>query len=126
MTNQEILTKAVHKAVDNGFYSFADGMFGHPEFVISGGANPTQDLMRGGFKIQLKGWPAEETVSIERLLFDYDFAKALWGESTDTLIVQNNSLNVKQVVDMNGWQYHLQQMVVADDPITYLGDHLND
>jgi hypothetical protein len=22
------------------------------------------------------------------------------------------------------WQYHLQQMVVADDPIAYLGEHI--
>jgi phosphatidylserine/phosphatidylglycerophosphate/cardiolipin synthase-like enzyme len=58
------------------------------------------------------------------LIFNHDFAKALWGEHTDTLTVQNNSLNVKQVIDMNGWRYHLQQMVIADDPIKYLGKNL--
>jgi hypothetical protein len=25
-----------------------------------------------------------------------------------------------------GWQFHLQQMVIANDPIKYLGEHLDD
>jgi len=54
------------------------------------------------------------------IIFSHDFAKAFFGESTDTLIVQNNCLNVKQVIDMNGWRYHLQQMVLEEDPVKYL------
>lgn len=36
--------------------------------------------------------------AVRDVLFSHDFAKALWDD---------------------GWQYHLQQMVVADDPIDY-------
>lgn len=44
------------------------------------------------------------------IFLDHNFAKALWGEEgyTDT----GEPAEV--------WQYHLQQMVIADDPIAYL------
>lgn len=41
------------------------------------------------------------------IIYNHDFAKALWGEKP------------------LGWRYHLQMMVVADDPIEYLGEHLD-
>ena len=59
-----------------------------------------------------------------------DFAKALWGEELhhETFIVPKElskrfagttDLSVKPI-----WQYHLQQIVIADDPTKYLGDNL--
>lgn len=77
-------------------------------------------------KAESNGWDSiyhDEYHPLETI-FDKNFAKALWGEQTDTLIVQNNSLNVQQVIDMNGWRYHLQRMVVAEDPIKYLGENI--
>jgi hypothetical protein len=49
------------------------------------------------------------------VIFNHSFAKALWGESTQQAYGP----------DFDGWEYHLQQMVIAPDPIKYLGDHLN-
>lgn len=46
------------------------------------------------------------------VIFNHDFAKALRGEK-------------KIIVGMiEPWKYHLQQMVIADDPIKYLGENL--
>jgi hypothetical protein len=104
MTNQEILTKAIQKAIDNGF-------------------KPTKFAwIPEDYQALLDWWL--EGDKYKAVIFDHDFAKTLWDEQSDTLIVQNNSLNVKQVIDMNGWRYHLQQMVIAEDPIAYLGENI--
>lgn len=63
---------------------------------------------------------AEWKPQINTLIFNHDFARALFGEHTETMMVQNNTLNVHQVIDMDGWRYHLQQAVVSKDPIDYM------
>ncbi len=40
MTQASKLEALIQKAIENGFYSFADGMFGDPEVVVIGGNNP--------------------------------------------------------------------------------------
>ena len=59
------------------------------------------------------------------LLFNHEFAKALWGEAS----INYESIVTSQdgAIDMSaheGWQYHLQAMVIADDPIQYLADNM--
>lgn len=49
------------------------------------------------------------------LIFNHDFAKALWGEDRLT-IVGNTDWRTWPLM----WHHHLQQMVIADDPIAYL------
>lgn len=44
-----------------------------------------------------------EVLNIHELIFNHEFAKTFWGE--------------------HNWKYHLQQMVLADDPVIYLGEH---
>ena len=80
---------------------------------------------------------------VNTVIFDPSFAKALWGEKQGFNGVpveavlkmavspkETLSSNMKTVGDIFSiksepiWQYHLQQMVMADDPIKYLGDHI--
>lgn len=56
-----------------------------------------------------KWYPQEH--SVNDIIFSHDFATALWGEQ-------------KAFSLERGWQSHLQQMVVADDPIEYLRENL--
>ena len=66
------------------------------------------------------GW--ERNLNYEALIngtsyfnvFDHDFAKALWGEEDIPLPQPHDNLS-----QLN-WAYHLQQMVLAEDPIKYL------
>lgn len=60
----------------------------------------------------------------EALIFNHDFAKALWGED---FIISHHANNLGQVGSWHqtAWRHHLQQMVIADDPIKYLGEHLD-
>jgi hypothetical protein len=54
--------------------------------------------------------------SPEQLIYNHDFARALWGKEAPN--------NHCKMAGLDMWQYHLQQMVVADDPIAYLGEHI--
>ena len=61
---------------------------------------------------------------------DFLVARALWGEELhhETFIVPKElnkrfagtrNLDIKPM-----WQYHLREMVIADDPIKYLGENI--
>lgn len=50
------------------------------------------------------------------LIYNHDFAKALWGDDPSWAI------NPEEHVE--NWQHHLQQMVIADDPLEYLGNNI--
>jgi hypothetical protein len=78
------------------------------------------------------------------LIFDRHFAQALWGEkeqeapryikereffklpATGDKVHEVNLDKVRYDLTPGGWKYHLQQMVIVNDPILYLGKHLND
>lgn len=109
MSNQEILEKAIKKAIDGGWQNYE-------EWYVHRNGTDSNDW----FMTTLDG----DHQYIYGLIFDHEFAKSLWGEHTETMTVQNNTLNVKQVIDMDGWQYHLQQLVIADDVFKYLGENV--
>ena len=48
------------------------------------------------------------------IIFTHDFAKAFWGESY--YITSDEFEDNKGIA----WQYHLQQMVIAEEPLKYL------
>ena len=83
MTNQEILQKAISKAIDGSW---------------DGKPDPWGDT------------------SVFDLIFNHDFAKAFFGEYPTRIPAYSDALE--------NWQYHLKLMVVAEDPITYLGENL--
>lgn len=125
MTHIEILTKAVEKAIAGGWKPFWVGNFVGIE----------SDLITG----ELFGlWQYKDIkpfrYSIAGILFVIpDFAKALWGEGHYNLIVGNGrkAFGSKEVLEgvtgeevLEAWQYHLKQMVVADDPLQYLANNI--
>lgn len=54
--------------------------------------------------------------SPEQLIYNHDFARALWGKEAPS--------NYCKMTGVDMWQYHLQQMVIAEDPIAYLSEHI--
>lgn len=113
MTNEEILTKAIEKAKNNGWKAVNwDYMF----FIRK----------------------AESTMSIDMayfmahgIIYSHNFAKAFFGdyekqELPSNIKIGGNFINTGQV-KINGlekWQYHLQQMVISEDPIKYLEQYV--
>jgi hypothetical protein len=126
MTHQEILTKAIDKAVAGGWKPFEYGM-------------PTRiEQWQGDHMVNIAVDFPLHTGSIdwvrelEGIIFNHDFAKALWGDSIGLYGIAKRNIvpgfvtpeDVRDLRKMYLWQYHLQQMVVADDPIKYLRENI--
>lgn len=122
MTKQEVLDKAIQKAQANGFMT--DHKFEHSKdmgwtYVLR--EKPTQSP--GGLTVNVTGMLSEGDI-----IFNHDFAKALWGEKYPKVelppqpdyvdIDEEDTYSLGALVPH--WQFHLQRMVVADDPIEYL------
>ena len=122
MVNAEILTKAIQKAIDGGWEQ---------------GKNLHVDDTGSPFRMYPESSLGSTHIyghdtSIKEIIFNHDFAKALWGDwnivETGRIYNADGSLDgAGTVTSFSGkiWQYHLQQMVIAEDPIKYLGEHLN-
>jgi|SRR6201996_9685989 len=134
MTNQEILTKAIDKAIAGGWNvpkHKRDKRYKWPPTSIE----LSEDYGDEGSSGWWLNFPDERTWGIklcdsydfEDLIFNHEFCKALWGDT-----IMHNMADMLENGGINGrihhipnWQFHLQQMVIADDPIAYLGEHLN-
>lgn len=122
MTDQEILEKAIQKAIDGGWsYPFGANTYeihkyveARPEVLAFGLREDWQDDDDPG---HLEGhW------SIPELIFNHDFAKALWGEG-----IRKPEPGKVLMIGSRGninWMFHLMQMVIAGNPLEYLGEHI--
>lgn len=110
MTNQEILTKAIEKAIAGGFKWPYTGCSDEPLVTDGGNLIPMLNLP-----------------TLHWIIFNHDFAKALWGEAvlkfSPTDFTGPEDFN-KEFFELPAYKYHLQRMVIADDPIKYLGDNI--
>lgn len=125
MSHRAILTRAVYTAIAGGWdiYAFMDAPGEGTQYYIS----PNDDylilpLARGGSNAK----------NIQLVIFNHDFAKALWGDEDHEAFGGYDNFGSEECYRCKGattspekcWQFHLQQMVIADDPIKYLGEHL--
>ena len=105
LTNKEILEKAIQKAIDGGYDHIPYSVTEHADFLI-------------------------ESKVLPILIYNHQFAKALWGDEWhhNTFIVPKelskrfagtNELDIKPL-----YMYHLQRMVISDDPIKYLKENI--
>lgn len=98
MTNRQILNKAIQKAIKGGYSDLVtEGVevLGVDEF---------------GEYLKLKGkFQGYYDVAIYQLIYNHDFAKALWPKEEGVA---------------GNWIYHLRHMVVAEDPVKYLGKNI--
>lgn len=120
MTNQQILDKAIAKAIEGGW------IYKGSALEIIDGTVFVMDALDGDAKPLIN---APDYWSI--LIFNHDFAEALWGEvrsGKPPVHVGKKPSKFDELEDWTGfrlgWQYQLQQMVIAEDPIAYLGDNL--
>lgn len=97
MSNQEILTKTIEKAIAGGF----DGT---PYWTVNFTA---QGVTKAIYKYRNPPY--------EQIIFNHDFAKALWGEE-----LLESPIGTASYL----WQYRLQQMVIEHDPIAYLEENI--
>lgn len=124
MTNEEILKRAIEKAVENGYKKAI-----YELCFIRGGLISKNLIADGEY---------ERSNTYFRLIFSHEFCKAFWGEhcisscceaifsKDDNNFVYcpkcNRTLGIDQ--DCKGlgeaWKFHLQQMVLEPEPLRYL------
>jgi hypothetical protein len=120
MSKQEILEKAIQKAIDGGWSPLID---------------------ENGY-VPIMAWRLEQAFTIkwfadkdhtgtdlnfwQAIYVNHDFAKALWGkkEYIEGLYLGATFGDNDTKFYLPIWQYHLQMMVIAKDPIVYLGANL--
>lgn len=121
MSNQEILTKAIEKAIEGGWYGIYKDGHTWPEakdLLTMQWDSSSEKFTDGAIE-------DETTFNVEAIIFNHDFAQALWGEARPTRYDVFPDATGKYGVDgKEGWRYHLMFMVISDDPIKYLGEHI--
>ena len=121
MSNKEILEKALQKAIDGGW----DGgrLRPFPLNLNKWRFDSDYDAFSiGQYEYEICVEPCE-------YIFDHNFAKALWGSKK---YARPFLIDAHAIVDcicptmktQKNYEYHLQQMVIADDPIKYLGENI--
>jgi hypothetical protein len=108
MTDKEVLQKAIEMAIENGYdkeLKFVADFKENNPFVIV-------------FRLDRETDPTD----LNTVIFSHDFAKAFWGEGFDPEITEyveypNGAVEQEGVIS---WVYHLQQMVLEENPIDYL------
>jgi len=115
MTRLDIFKQSIMKAQANGWdeldrweYIFGVDYQGWPYLLTTGEHHPI-------------------TCGYASVIFNHDFAKALWGDDEweDCKVCHRAHYDDTDMNDnMRPDHCHLQQMVIADDPIKYLGDNI--
>lgn len=116
MTNQEILTRAIEKAIAGGW----DGLKGYPLWNIHDSGNSFTPAL---LCVPSPDKKTKAHIGAYEVIFNHGFAKALWGEPKRVVATKTTLIHPPKSI-FGGWQYHLQQMVIADDAIKYLGENL--
>jgi hypothetical protein len=106
MTDEEILKKAIEKALHNNWEHMLP-------FV------PTWALEQANEDRLTKHITKTYGKSI---IFSHDFAKAFWGADIYRHGMRTNHGSISG--EMRMWQYHLQQMVLEEEPLKYLEQYL--
>lgn len=137
MTNLEILEKAFRVATDRGWE------FDNLDKWLVKAVRDEYSVMTNWYQYLFEYDGIYRAIDAERIIFDHDFAKALWPpKELNGLgpIIEEPTVgytNIKRekpykwgVLELaletylERWQKHLALMVIAEDPIKYLGEHL--
>jgi hypothetical protein len=123
MKQTNIPEKAIQKAIDGGWELPSDDyMFSDDSTFAVFYLHTNKD----GNKTYMGLTPSD-------VIFNHDFAKALWGEDEHTASPGLDDYGAEKCescgyeaeqVQPYCWHHHLMRMVIADDPIKYLGENL--
>lgn len=115
MTDQQTLGKAIQKVCNAGLDNTLTRVFRH-----------AAELDELDFLLE-RMLDKNDVWYYKTWIFNHDFAKALWGEewkSAEILekLPKENTYKIGTITPC--WQWHLQNMVIAEDPIKYLGENI--
>lgn len=118
-----ILGRAIQKAIDGGWDDFDTTEWWKVYYAY-------------GDRLMVEFRPAQDAMgmfySYKDIIYSNDFAKALWGDGKEVEVPEIgggtythflwNELGT--VLPRYAYQWHLQQMVISDNPIQYIADNL--
>ena len=109
MNKQEILQKAIEKAVEGGWkIPTNDGTC----IDMQGLTNK-----EGWFRTACSMGKELNAIEVSHLIFSHDFAKAFWGEDKyESYCSGSFACPIFELV----WKYHLTKMVLEEEPVGYL------
>lgn len=117
MTNQQMLTKAIERAVERGWKPH----WGTLKWKVL----PVTNMIEVDSPT-MKDFPYH-TVEV---IYHHDFAKAYWGEEyydeVNEFADYIDRLTRASYEGWPMWQYHLQQCVLSENPIKYYYDYDNE
>lgn len=123
MENKDILERVIQKAIDGGWKGAYPEQSDVDISILWHELNNWEVI-----KIWFRSIVGDSTWDVQRLIFSNDFAKALWGEEEIAVESGNNipmyGKRLSLIQKIPCWQYHLQNMVIADDPIKYLKENI--
>ena len=128
MTDEEILKKAIEKAAKNDFD------------IYDGGGDELEKVHKVYLKhhaVEIHAKPFDIEGDLYGLIFSHAFAKAFWGEKKRPGVIGLPHQILKDEMEGKSaegnlykaiikreyvpeWQYHLQQMVLEENPLKYL------
>ena len=110
MKNEQILKKAIEKAVKNGYdFNKAKKISDQIDNIVSR-------------NILFSGADTDIVKSTYGLIYSHDFAKAFFGEEIHKVMVLDKEYAIKS--DLYEWQYQLENMVLEEEPLKYLEKYL--
>lgn len=117
MSNKEILEKAIQKAIEGGWAGCYVMHSTTKHWLITGRPELCVEFTTG----------SNAYFHPSTFIFDHDFAKALWGEDhvyrADCIESPEEGAAGFQE-DYSAWEFHLREMIIAPDPIKYLGENI--
>lgn len=108
MTNQEILEKAITKAIEGGWN------------------RRIRNFYVGALDADENG--DHEQYDYESIIFNHDFCKAIFGTNevcfSCGLENKHDPYCAEQTFYDEAWKYRLREMVLEENPVEYLGDYV--
>lgn len=122
MTNQEILEKAITKAIKGG-WTFPWGQeYFRPKLDVVDNPDFGPSIWNHG---EYEDW---DEVTWQEIIFSHDFAKSFFGTNEVCfncgLEGKHDPYCAERTSYDEAWKYHLREMVIYDDPLAYLGENL--
>ena len=107
MTKNEILVKAIKKAVKNGW---KEGEYWLKRPYEESGLQAENSIARYKRRPEV----------LYRIIFSHDFAKAFWGEG----VIEDKWRTAELETSWYAWEFHITEMVLEPDPVKYLEKYI--
>lgn len=121
MSDQEILRAAIAKAIARGWEQNLTWIHGNTK-------NKDETFLAWVSNLQISGYHAyydyDDFFCVLELIYNHEFAKALWGDKFINPEMRDDKGSRVIALQQTAWRHHLRQMVVAENPIKYLGEHI--